>query len=179
MGQVEGEAADRFLGAPMLAEMDPKERRAVLDALVEGRAAAGTVLLSQDQPNDHLSFLIRGSVAVERRRDDGRVDAIATLNAPSVFGTTSFFSPKSPSFTVRAAEDVWLLTLYHPAHERLREEHPRAAEALALAALRVLSERFDELDRLFSGYIASHPDNHPKATEWAGFRARLFQDPGT
>ena len=40
-------------------------------------------------------------------------------------------------------------------------------------AVRTLSERFDELDHAFSAYMARHPE----FTEWAGFRARLFEEP--
>jgi CRP/FNR family cyclic AMP-dependent transcriptional regulator len=179
MAGVETEAGLRFLGTPLLAGVKDDARRAVLSVLVEQRASAGTVLLKQGQPNDHLSFLIEGSVAVERLRLDRKPETIATLNAPSVFGTTSFFCPKTPSFSVRAVSDVWLLNLHHPEHDRLRREHPQAAEALVLSTLRILAERFDELDRLFTGYIEAHPDGHPKITEWAGFRARLFEEPGT
>ena len=125
-----------------------------------------------------FQVLSRAAVTVEHRLPDGRLDTIATLNAPSAFGTTTFFSPRPPSFGVRAARDVWLLTLHHPEHEALCRANPRAAEALALATLRLLSERFDQLDQLFSSYIASHPPDHPKVTEWAGFRARLFEEPG-
>ncbi len=170
---VEAEAAERFLSAPMLAEIDPKSRRAVLDALREERAKAGSMLLAQGQPNDHLSFLIEGSATIERKRPEGRIETLAALSSPSVFGTTSFFCPASPTFTVRAVTDVRLLTLYHPAHEHLRRENPTAAEALAAAAVRILSERFNELDRAFSDYMTRHPE----VTEWAGFRARLFEEP--
>ena len=176
MGRVGTDAAERFLQTPLLAGMIDAERRALLGAMEEHRAGAGTVLLEQGKPNDRLTFLIEGSVAVERTRPDGRTEAIVTLQAPSMFGTTSFFGTNPPSFRGRAEGDVWLLSMQHPEHERLRREHPHAAEALALAALRVVSERFDELERLFSGYIASHPDDHKKVTEWAGFRARLFQE---
>ena len=178
MVEVQTEAGKQFLNTSLLTDASADVQRALLGALVEQRAAAGSVLLVQGQPNDHLSFLIGGSATVERRRPDGRTEAIATMGAPSVFGTTSFFSPRPPTFGVRAATDVWLLTLHHPEHERLRREHPHAAEALALAALRVLTERFDELDRIFSDYILQHPEDHPKVTEWAGFRARLFEEPG-
>ena len=170
---IETEAAERFMSAPLLTEVDSKSRRAVLEVLTEDRAPAGSVLLVQGQPNDHLSFLILGTAAIERKRPDGRTETLATLAAPSVFGTTSFFCADPPTFTVRAATDVRLLTLYHPAHERLRRENPDAAEALALAAVRILSERFNELDRAFSDYMARHPE----FTEWAGFRARLFEEP--
>ena len=170
---VEPGVAERFLSAPMLAEVDPKSRRAVLEALVEERVPAGTLLLAQGQPNDHLSFLIEGTASIERKRPDGRSETLAALTAPSVFGTTSFFCPDPPTFNVRATTDVRLLTLYHPEHDRLRLENPAAAGALALSAVRVLSERFNELDRAFSSYMTRHPE----FTEWAGFRARLFEEP--
>ena len=38
---VEPEAAERFLSAPLLGEVDPESRRALLEALVEERARAG------------------------------------------------------------------------------------------------------------------------------------------
>jgi CRP-like cAMP-binding protein len=172
---VQAEAAERFLSTPLLGDVDPASRRALLEALVEDRAPAGSLLLAQGQPNDHLSFLIGGSATIERTPPDGATEVLATLHAPSVFGTTSFFSASAPTFSVRAATEVWLLTVYHPAHARLRRDNPRAAEALAVAAVRVLSERFDELDRMFSDYMRRHPD--AKSTEWAGFRARLFEEP--
>jgi hypothetical protein len=71
-----------------------------------------------------------------------------------------------------------MLSLYHPAHERLRESHPRAAEALALAVVRALSERFDLIDKLFSEALARPVDESSRTSEWAGFRARLFDERG-
>ena len=65
----------------------------------------------------------------------------------------------------------------HPAHERLRRTNPRAAEALALAVVRVLAERFDLLDKRVSDGLVQHADDQPKVTEWSGFRARLFEEP--
>jgi CRP/FNR family transcriptional regulator, cyclic AMP receptor protein len=169
-------AAERFLAAPLLAEVDPDSRRAVLSVLTEERAPADSILLVEGQPNDHISFLIEGSVTVIRTFPEGRVETVATLVAPSVFGETSFFRPKPPIVSVRANTPVWLLTLDHRAHERLRREHLKAAEELALAAVRVLAERFDMLDKRISDYMAQHPDGHPRATEWSNFRARLFED---
>lgn len=174
---VQAEAAERFLSAPLLADVDRESRKVVLEALVEARASAGAVLLEQGQPNDHLSFLIEGTATVERPLSDHRKEVLATLTAPALFGTTSFFRPTPPTVTVRATTDVRLLTLYHPAHERLRRENPRAAEALALAVVRVLAERFDLLDQRVSELLAQEADDHPKITEWSNFRARLFEEP--
>jgi CRP-like cAMP-binding protein len=175
---IDPEAIQRFMAAPWLGEVDPESKRAILEALVEGRDVAGAVLLEQDQPNDHLSFLIAGTAQIERTFHGGRREVITTIAAPSVFGTTSFFRPDPPSVAVRATSDVWTLSLYHPEHEALRRENPRAAEALAVAILRALSERFDLMDRLLTEYFMRHRDETARPSEWAGFRARLFDESG-
>ena len=111
---IDVQATERFMSAPWLAEIDPETKKAILDALVEGRAPAGATLLEQDQPNDHLSFLIDGTASIQRTFDTGRREILTTLAAPSVFGTTSFFRPQPPAVSVRATSDVWFLSLYHP-----------------------------------------------------------------
>lgn len=171
------EAVSRFMAAPWLSGADREEKQALLGALVEARAGAGDILLAQGQPNDHLTFLIDGIVNLERVFANGRKELITSLTAPAVFGTTSFFQPQPPTVTARAGTNVWMLTLYHPAHEALRRDHPRAAEALALAVVRTLSERFDLIDRLFTEYIEQHPDAPGGShSEWARFRAQLFEE---
>src|SRR5262245_8313000 len=130
-------ATERFMAAPWLTGVDPEAKRAIMSTLVEARARSGATLLAQGQPNDHLSFLIEGTAAIERLFGNGRREPITELIAPAVFGTTSFFQPKPPTASVRATSDVWMLSLYHPAHEALRVANPRAAEALAMAVLRV------------------------------------------
>ncbi len=175
---IDSEALKRFISAPWLADVPLECKHAIAAVLVETRAKAGSVLLEQGQPNDHLTFLIEGQVDLDRAIGHGRRELITELTAPAVFGTTSFFQPKPPTATVRAASDVWMLTLYHPAHELLRQENPRAAESLAVAIVRVLSERFDLIDRLFSDFIKheTKTSDHPTPSEWSDFRARLFDE---
>lgn len=176
--ETEAELVDRFLESRLMTELDEGGRRGLLEALVSQQLPAGAILLSQGLANDHLCFLTEGSALVERHLPGGRTEAYTTLSAPSVFGTTSFFGTRAPSFAVRADTPVRLLTLTHEAHERLRAKHPGVAEALAVASLRVLSERFDDLERMFTRYISEHQEDTRKVTEWAGFRARLFGEPG-
>jgi CRP/FNR family transcriptional regulator, cyclic AMP receptor protein len=174
---VEGDASERFLSAPLWADLDRESRLAVFEAMEEDRAKAGTTLMKQGYPNDRLSFLIEGSAVIERTYPEGRKEVLTTLTAPAAFGTTSFFRSNPPLASVRATSDVRLLTLSHPQHDRIRRSNPRAAEALALGILRVLSERFDLLDQRVSDFLAQHTDDPPKVNEWAGFRARLFEEP--
>lgn len=174
---VKADVAEQFLAAPLLADVDPGSSRALLEFLEEKQAADGATLLEQGQPNGYISFLVEGSAVIERSLAEGRTETLATLTAPAVFGTTSFFRGTPSTIRVRATSQVRVLTLDHPAHEGLRRANPRAAEALALAVVRVLAERFDLLDKRVSDSLAQHADDHPKVTEWSGFRARLFEEP--
>jgi CRP/FNR family transcriptional regulator, cyclic AMP receptor protein len=173
---IDAEATKRFMAAPWLAEVDPQTKKAILGALVEARAPTGATLLEQGQPNDHLTFLIEGTADMVRVNGNDRRELITQLSAPAMFGTTSFFQPRPPTVRVQATSEVWMLSLYHPAHEPLRVENPRASEALALAVVRVLSERFDLIETLFTEFTARHSDEPPRKSEWAGFRARLFDE---
>jgi len=175
---IDAKATERFMTSPWLAEVDLEIKKAICDVLVEARAPAGATLLAQGQPNDHLTFLIEGTAVVERGFRNGHRELIIPLNAPSVFGTTSFFLPTPPTVTVRATSDAWILSLYHPAHELLRSTNPQAAEAIALAVVRALSERFNLIDELFTQRILQHSSEPVKQSEWAGFRTRLFEEHG-
>ena len=172
---ISAEAAERFMAAPWLESTDRETKQELLNALAEERAGRGSILLAQGQPNDHLAFLIEGTAEIVRR-DEGRTDPITTLAAPAVFGTTSFFRPDPPRVTVRATSEVWLLTLHHPAYDSLRRDHPRAAEALAVAVLRAVAERFDLIDRLFSDNIRKQAHASSDVSEWSRFRSRLFEE---
>ena len=169
-------AAERFLAAPVLAGLDSAARLALLNVLKEERTPAGAILLRQGEPNDHIAFLIEGTATVFRTHPRGNVEAVTNLAAPTMFGLTSFFRPTPPSFSVRATTDAWLLTIDQDAHDLLRRVDLRAAEQLAVAAVRVLAEHFELLDRRISDYLAEHADDHRKVTEWSDFRARLFEE---
>jgi CRP/FNR family transcriptional regulator, cyclic AMP receptor protein len=60
----------------------------------------------------------------------------------------------------------------------LRRSNPKAAEALALAVVRALSERFDLIDKLFTQRISDNSSEPGRQSEWAGFRTRLFEEHG-
>lgn len=178
---VSHDAAERFLTAPWLAELDASSREALVQVLREGRAEAGSILLAEGHHNDQITFLTEGTVQIVRAYSD-REEIVATLQAPSVFGETSFFRGTPSIVSVRAVTDVAFLILDRLAHTLLRRVDPRAAEQLAVAFVRVLADRFDMLDRRVSEYIAhgcqdaNGTPNPPRRNEWAAFRARLFEE---
>lgn len=174
---VKDEAARRWLESPLLVGVEDRCRLAVSRHLVGERVEPGFVLLRQGVPNGRLWFVVDGGVAIERERPHGKVDLLATMTGPALFGTTTFFRSSAPSMTIRSTSALTLWTLDHEGFEALRRDDPRAAEALALAVVRVLSERFDMLDQKIGELMAEHAHDLPKATELAEFRSRLFDDP--
>ncbi len=175
---IDPEATQRFMAAPWLGEVAPDDKRAILASLVEGRAPARAILLEQDQPNDHLSFLIAGTAQIERTFENG-----STRGDHHDHGA------------VGLRHDVVL-----PARAAVggRPRHVRCLGALAVspgtrgAAAREspgrrgpgrgdpprLSERFDLMDRLLSEYFTRHRDETSRTSEWSSFRARLFDESG-
>ena len=166
-----------FLDASWLAGVDATTRMTIWKALDERILPPGGPLFEQGQPNHQLWFVAEGAVAIERSRGGSRPEVIAELDGPALYGTTTFFRNSLPTMTIRARTDVRGWTLDRPSYDRLRAEHPEAAEALALTVVRVLAERFDQLDRRLSSLMADHDDAHPRKTEWANFRSRLFDEP--
>ena len=176
--------ADPTRAIPFLDGMNDESRATLASYLTENRVSAGQTLLAQGQPNDRLWFLVTGTVQIERTISGGKPEVLASLPAPSVFGTTTFFRPTTPaSATLRAESELHLWTLDRASQERIRREDPRTAEALATAIIIILSERFDLLDRRLTGLMAEHAANpsavrRPAASELAAFRTRLFEEPG-
>jgi CRP/FNR family transcriptional regulator, cyclic AMP receptor protein len=53
------------MAALWLGEVDFETKRAILTALIEAKVPSRSILLAQDQPKDHLSFLIVGTASIE------------------------------------------------------------------------------------------------------------------
>ena len=124
---IDTQASERFMAAPWLGEIDPDTKRAILNALVEARAPSGAILLAQDQPNDHLSFLIEGT-ALDRAGSsrDGRREAITTAGGAGGLWLDVIL-PAAASQLCRSARlrTSGFSRLYHPAHEGVA--HGRSA----------------------------------------------------
>ena len=171
------DGATRFCDAPWLDGVDTSLRLNLWQVLEERTVSPRMTLFDQNKPNSQLWFVAEGSVTVERIAAGGHPEVLAKLDGPAVYGTTTFFRNSLPTMTIRATSIVRGWTLDRSSYDRLRVDHPEAAEALALAVVQVLSERFDLLDRRLTTLMASHEGDHPRITEWANFRSRLFEEP--
>jgi CRP-like cAMP-binding protein len=172
------DAADQFLQAPWMPAMEAAARRAVLAVLREERADAGATLAAQGKLNGRIHFLLDGAVVVVRTFPDGHDEVVGHLQAPTVIGELSFFRRCPCLMSVRTTAPSRFLVLDHDAHEALRREDPRAAEQLALAAVQLLAERFEGLDRKVTNFLADQEKAQAlaRSSEWTAFRGRLFEE---
>jgi CRP-like cAMP-binding protein len=176
MSTIASDQLERFLASPLLNGADEEARLAIFHTLVEASVPAGAPLLIQGKPNEKLWFVLGGSVAIERKQPDGRLAVLTSMTGPAMYGTTTFFRSTASSATIRATSNLTVWTLDPRSYNQLRREHPRAAEALALEVVRVLSERFEELHAQLAEMMAGHEDDQPRSNEWASFRTRLFEE---
>ena len=175
---IDAEATKRFMAAPWLAEVDPEIKRAICGALVEARAPTGATLLEQGQPNDHLTFLIEGTAEIVRIHGSGRREVITQLTAPAMFGTTSFFQPKPPTVRVQATSEVWMLSLYHPAHEASARTIPAPRKRSPWRSCAPVGAVRPDRQALHGIHGAAFRRSRRERANGPGFRARLFEEPG-
>jgi CRP/FNR family cyclic AMP-dependent transcriptional regulator len=169
-------AAEQFLAAPWLSDLDATARLALLNVLQEHHADAGTELLTQGKSNDRIIFQLRGETVATRTYPGRHEELVARLPSPTVYGEISFFRPTTCLATVRACTPVWYLSLDRHGHEALRRADPRTAEQFAVATLKIIADRFEMIDRRVTDFLAEHENHHPRASEWNTFRSRLFEE---
>ncbi|MCX5930813.1 MAG: cyclic nucleotide-binding domain-containing protein, partial [Cyanobacteria bacterium] len=108
------------------------------------RYAVGESIIVEDDPGDALFQLVRGSVEVIKRMDDGRSKTVAQLGVGAIFGEMSVFSNHPRSASVRALQECVLLEVERDDLRPVLEGNPRLVEELAL----LVSERRAQLTSL-------------------------------
>ena len=175
------ESQVRFVEASWLQEVPASIRVVIWRFLRERSEPVGHRLLDEHGASDHLWFVLDGSVVAERTRPgpQGRAETLAELSGSAIYGATTFFRNSAPTLTIRATSPIRGWTLDRASYQQLRSENLAAAEAHAQAVVKVLAERFDMLDRRLTELMAEHQGDRRRASEWADFRSRLFEEPAT
>ncbi len=172
------DAGELFLKAPLVPAMEATARRSLLAVLREERVEAGAVLLAQGKLNGRIHFLLDGEVEVVRAFPNGHEEVVMVYQAPTVLGELSFFRRCPCLATLRTTRPSRFLVLDRDGHEALRRDDPRAAEQLAIAAIQLLAERYEGLDRKLTDFLADQEKAHAiaRSSEWSAFRGRLFEE---
>jgi CRP-like cAMP-binding protein len=139
------------LSAPLFADMDDVESRALLETMVPVELSRGDVLFREGDPGDRLYVIAQGKIKLGRRSSDGRENLLSVLGPGEMFGELSLFDPGPRTATAASVAESVVYELRHHALVQWVNEHPRVATYLLGALARRLRRTNETLaDLVFS-----------------------------
>jgi CRP-like cAMP-binding protein len=135
---------DRLFGAA-LGRFPRSERSQLLSALVPVKYAGGSTLITEHADNDRLFLIVSGQVDIITEAE-GDATTVGHYGPGGVFGEVGLLDPGPATATVRASEDVSLLSLSHDGLDALWERHPDAASDVLQALLVTMSTRVRHIE---------------------------------
>ncbi len=139
------------LSAPLFADMDDVESRALLETMIPVELSRGDVLFREGEPGDRLYVIAQGKIKLGRRSSDGRENLLSVLGPGEMFGELSLFDPGPRTATASSVSDSLCYELRHSALVQWVNEHPSVATHLLGALARRLRRTNETLaDLVFS-----------------------------
>jgi CRP/FNR family cyclic AMP-dependent transcriptional regulator len=139
------------LSAPLFADMDTEESKALFESMVPVELGRGDVLFREGEPGDRLYVIAQGKIKLGRRSSDGRENLLSILGPGEMFGELSLFDPGPRTATASSVSDAVVYELRHQALVQWINAHPRVATTLLGALARRLRRTNETLaDLVFS-----------------------------
>lgn len=153
--------------------MKPDELDAVFRLMQSEDFAAGAEILTEGLTYASLWIIVTGRCEVVKAGNGSKSNRLATLETGSVFGEMSFLETAPHSASVRALSDVSTMRLMKEGFDKLRAEHPWAADKIACNLVLILSQRLRRMDEWTCELVQSNGSENQHA-EWQEFRAKLY-----
>lgn len=129
------EILDSLAKIPLFQSLNSEERSVLASDAVVQDFARGERIVVEGEGGDALYILLRGSAAVTKRtNNDGREQEIAQLKSGDFFGEMSLVSGEARSATVRALEDVEVISIFKDSLAGLVAMRPSLLEELSTLA---------------------------------------------
>jgi CRP-like cAMP-binding protein len=142
---------DVVLSAPLFANMDREQTRALEASLTPLEFARGEVLFHEGERGDRLYVIERGKVKLGRRSNDGRENLLAVLGPGEMFGELSLFDPGPRTATATVVADAKVQELGHAELIVWLQTNPAVAKHLLESLARRLRRTNEALaDLVFS-----------------------------
>ena len=154
-----------------------EEADQIAKATVPVNAEAGALIFSEGESAAGLMLLAAGTVEILRTAHTGRMQSVATVQAPSVLGEMSLLLEREHTASVRAQTDCELHHLTKTQFSRLLQSDSLAAYKLIATIATVLAHRLQRMgDKVLElSSTASAPAAAP-VEELAAFKQKLFSD---
>lgn len=125
---------------PFLAEFSEEERALLFPTLQRIKLETGDRLFQQGEPGDALHLLISGEISLVQHRD-GKEHVLATFSRRGdLLGEWALLGGEMRPGTATALQPTILLTLKRVDFERVLQQHPPLAIAVARSLARRLME---------------------------------------
>ncbi|HEY5518986.1 MAG TPA: Crp/Fnr family transcriptional regulator [Cellulomonas sp.] len=142
---------DVVLSAPLFAEMDPENSRALIESMNPVAFARGDVLFHEGDPGDRLFVIRSGKIKLGRRSSDGRENLLSIQGPGEMFGELSLFDPGPRTATATVVADAELVELAHTDLVAWLEQHPTVAKHL----LKALAHRLRRTNEALADLVFS------------------------
>lgn len=142
---------DVVLAAPLFAEMDRDNSRALIESMSTVSFARGDVLFHEGDPGDRLFVIRAGKIKLGRRSTDGRENLLSILGPGEMFGELSLFDPGPRTATATVVADAELAELAHTDLIGWLELHPTVAKHL----LKALAHRLRRTNEALADLVFS------------------------
>ncbi|HZL03050.1 MAG TPA: Crp/Fnr family transcriptional regulator [Cellulomonas sp.] len=142
---------DVVLSAPLFAEMDPENSRALIESMNPVAFARGDVLFHEGDPGDRLFVIRSGKIKLGRRSSDGRENLLSIQGPGEMFGELSLFDPGPRTATATVVADAELVELAHTDLVAWLELHPKVAKHL----LKALAHRLRRTNEALADLVFS------------------------
>jgi CRP-like cAMP-binding protein len=134
----------------IFAGLDDTALALLMERASEMIAPAGTVILREGEPGNHLYLIASGSVRVCKRFDRADELELARLKAGDFFGEMCILETLPRTATVFIGSDAILYALPSVAFYELFQEKPDQYGILILNIARDVSRRLRRLDEIFA-----------------------------
>ncbi|MGV8979419.1 MAG: Crp/Fnr family transcriptional regulator [Cellulomonas sp.] len=124
---------DVVLSAPLFAEMDAENSRALIESMNPVSFTRGDVLFHEGDAGDRLFVIRSGKIKLGRRSTDGRENLLSIQGPGEMFGELSLFDPGPRTATATVVADAELVELAHTDLIVWLEQHPTVAKHLLKA----------------------------------------------
>jgi CRP/FNR family transcriptional regulator, cyclic AMP receptor protein len=120
---------DVLVRVPLLAKLNDKARRGVLDLATRRVFGSGEYIVRQGDSATALYIMLRGRVQVEREKD-GAVDVLRELGPYAFFGEVALLEDSERTASVKAVEETECLLLPFWQFNALVEQYPEVADVV-------------------------------------------------
>lgn len=130
---------------PIFATLGEEELAQVADVASTDRFEAETIIFSEGDLSDSCYVICTGHASAHREHADGRTITLARFGPGDIFGELAMLDSQRRSATVRALDELEVISILGPDMRRLLGEHPEIAVKLIMALARKLRETNERL----------------------------------